>query len=202
MGRSEPPKNSSASTSHARNSYDNQKTQRRMRPERPAVSMLDDARKSSRTRRNAPGMYGNGPEAGAVTARRRPAAPGSPPPGSGRNGLGGEPQPAPERSAKPCCRATRETYPDDRAGPGPLAPGLPLPAGPQGPSAILGIGPCTGGVVRHPPRFLPTRSWDAGVPLRDPWAGGQMSLRMSRERRWVVGQMPQPTELGSRHTAA
>jgi hypothetical protein len=83
-----------------------------------------------------------------------------------------------------------------------LAPGLPLPAGPQGPSVILGIGPCTGGVVRHPPRFLPTRSWDAGVPLRDPWAGGQMSLRMSRERRWVVGQMPQPTELGSRHTAA
>ena len=62
--------------------------------------------------------------------------------------------------------------------------------------------PSTGGVVRHPPRFLPTRSWDAGVPLRDPWAAGQMSLRMSRERRWVVGQMPQPTELGSRHTAA
>jgi hypothetical protein len=92
--------------------------------------------------------------------------------------------------------------PDDPVEQAPLAPGLPLPAGPQGPSAILGIGPCTGGVVRHPPRFLPTRSWDAGVPLRDPWAAGQMSLRMSRERRWVVGQMPQPTELGSRHTAA
>jgi len=29
-------------------------------------------------------MYGNGPEAGAVTARRRPAAPGPSPPGSGR----------------------------------------------------------------------------------------------------------------------
>jgi hypothetical protein len=26
----------------------------------------------------------------------------------------------------------------------------------------------TGGVVRHPPRFLPARSWDTGVMLRDP----------------------------------
>ena len=29
----------------------------------------------------------------------------------------------------------------------------------------------TSGVVRHPPRFLPTRSWDAGVPIGDPGAG-------------------------------
>ena len=57
----------------------------------------------------------------------------------------------------------------------------------------------TGGVVRYPPRFLPTRLWDARVPLRDQCAGGPMSLRKSRERRRAVGRMPCPVWRGGRH---
>jgi hypothetical protein len=82
---------------------------------------------------------------------------------------------------------------------GPMAAHGRAPIDPFGAASPLAA---TGGIVRHPPRFLPTRSWHAGVPLRDPWAGGQVSLRASRQRRLAVGRMPQPAELGRRHTAA